>query len=108
SLLFGDDWHDPYYASGVRAQLDLWRHGSWSLVTSARAERQRSAELTTTYSLFGDAASVRPVRAIDEGDQFAATLDLRHETASPVGGWRGGIRVGAGRLVGVERNFDFT
>jgi hypothetical protein len=108
TLLFGEDWLDPYHASGVGGSASLWHAGSWSLAAAGRVERQRSAELTTTYSVFGEAGSFRPVRSIDEGDHLSGMLTLRRETASVAADWRGELRGGGGRLLGSERTFGFA
>lgn len=108
ALFFGEDWLDPYHASGISGSATLLRQGSWSLGLAARAERQRSADLTTTFSVFGDRDSFRPVRPIDEGDHFSGGLTLRRTASSVAADWSAELRAGGGRLVGVDRSFDFA
>ena len=65
SAVAGDDYLDPYYASGL--QLEWTRPvRSWRIGLQAAAEEQRSAQQELANSAIGDAA-FRPVRPIDEG-----------------------------------------
>ncbi|MQA88797.1 MAG: hypothetical protein GEU90_00985 [Gemmatimonas sp.] len=109
ALLFGEDWLDPYYASGVRGSGRLWHPEGWSLSIEATAERQQSAELTTDYSVFGDPDSFRTVREIDQGNHFSGDLVLRRAEPDVPGGWSAEVRGGGGRLIGREGgpSFDF-
>jgi len=105
SLFLGQDWTDPFYVSGAEATLRL--RGAEPVQLGLRAELQRSAALTTTYSLTGDAADLRPVREIDRGSFVAGTVSLARGTTSPVSGWWGNVDVTVGRLAGKANSFDF-
>ncbi|MEX2581854.1 MAG: hypothetical protein WD766_01145 [Gemmatimonadota bacterium] len=102
ALLFGRDWLDPYYASGVTGTARVWERGSWSANGSLRIERQRSAELTTSYSVFDGADAFRPVRAIDAGDHASANLTVRTEVSTLTGDWSAQFGGGGGRRLGGE------
>jgi hypothetical protein len=107
ALVLGDDWTDPFHASGARATMRLPLRDTWSLRGTARAERQRSAELTSTFALFGDASDFRPVRSIDAGDHLSASVALRRDLPMVAGGWWGEARLAAGHLGAAAADFRF-
>ena len=99
AVFLGDDYLDPYYASGARIG---WRRGeAWQLELGASAERHRAAALTQASPPFDDAASFRPVRPIDKGDQYALTARLaRPLPDGALLGWSGAAAADAGTLAG--------
>lgn len=96
SALAGSDYTDLYYASGGSARLQLPVLRGWAGTFAARAERQRSAELTADVSATGD---FRPVHAIDDGTFFGGSIGLAHR--SPSGrafAWNATLSADGGRL----------
>lgn len=84
AALLGDDYLDPYRAGGARVSWRPGALGAWRLELGASAERQRSARLEQLHPPFADSAAFRPVRPIDEGNQYA--LDARLERPVPDAG----------------------
>ena len=106
-LLLRQDWSDPYYASGGDVGYEREIDDGWSLRARVRAERQRSARLTTTYSLFNEAGAIRPVRSIDSGSHFSATMGLARGAPEAFDGWWGEATLTAGGLNGDDESFGF-
>lgn len=106
SLFAGDDWLDPYYASGGSAMVSRSLGGGWTVEALGRLEQHRSAELTTTYSVSGAADDWRPVREIDEGRHLSAEAAVMRD-ATPTGGWWGRAALSVGHLTGTADSFSF-
>jgi hypothetical protein len=70
-LVAGEDYLDPFFATGARLTLPRW-DGPVDLTAAVAIERHRSATLTVA----NDDGSLRPVRPIDEGDLLAADISL--------------------------------
>lgn len=87
ALLTGSDYRDLFYASGAELQTRREVMPGWTLAGLARAEAQRSAELSTEFSIFGEAADVRPVRPIDEGTMLSVGATLARPTAAEAARW---------------------
>jgi hypothetical protein len=81
SVLLGEDYLDPYHASGGRLAWRTSNLGAWQLELGASAERHRSASLAHSHPPFDDSAAFRPVRAIDQGERLA--LDARLQRPLP-------------------------
>lgn len=64
---FGDDYLDPFRARGARISIDRHVGPRWTLGLAAAGEWHSSADLVAETVFFGDAASFRPVRPVDEG-----------------------------------------
>lgn len=65
SLLAGEDYTDPYHVTGGRLTVGIPIAGGWRALIGARAERQRSAKLTSDYSVVGELRPVVPIDATD-------------------------------------------
>jgi hypothetical protein len=98
SLLFARDWTDPYYGTGASMTVRHTLPGPWSARITGRAERQRSAFLTSDFALFGDREDFRPVRPIDPGDHVSVELGVRRDLPAVAGGWWGEGRLTLGGL----------
>lgn len=106
ALLAGEDYTDPYYVRGGELRLRAPLATGWSFTAAARAEVQRSAALTSDFSLLGD--GFRRVAGIDRGTMLGATLGARRTIPSDVAaGWGAGVTLDAGRLDG-DGDFDVT
>jgi hypothetical protein len=90
SLIAGSDFTDPFYASGISLRAVRPLATGWALEGGVRAERQRSAALTSDFSLASD---FRPVREIDEGEHLGARMELTRRVPAEVSRWWTG-RVG--------------
>ncbi len=76
TLLGGEDYLDPWFASGAAVTHDL-RGLGFPLEVTARAERQRSARYVVGGAAFPAGADrLRPVRPIEDGDMLAADATL--------------------------------
>jgi len=107
ALIRADDASDPFFQTGATITLRVPLRDPWSLRGNARAERQRHAVRTSTFTLFGNGDSFRPVRPIDEGDHLSATLALRRDPRTVSGGWWGEGRLTAGGLLAGRTDFRF-
>lgn len=87
SFFFGQDWRDPYFTSGGTLSTPLSTGSGWTISPRLSVERQRSARLTTRYSLFGGDGAVRPVRPVDDGTAVALAATLSRPLAQPSGGF---------------------
>jgi hypothetical protein len=97
SLLAGEDYTDLYYASGVGLRAERALSPGWMLSAGVRAERHRSAELASDFSLFG--GTFRPVRRIDEGTMLGGGITVRRTPASDAArAWGIGMSLEVGRL----------
>lgn len=81
ALLAGEDYTEPFYATGVELTAGRELLPGWRLTAGARAERDRSAAREVDFSLFGG-SGFRPVRAIDEGTVLSGTLGVRRVAPS--------------------------
>lgn len=85
TLFAAVDWTDPFYASGVSAEVSLPSDGIYSFGAGLRVEQQRPAELTSTFSFFGD---MRPVRPVLRGTHVSAELTATREVPlTGTGSW---------------------
>ena len=82
ALTNGDDFRDPYYASGVGAGIRIPAGENREITLDARSERHRTASLTRPTAPFAPGTPFRPVRAIDEG--WLHALDVGLEQPLPV------------------------
>jgi len=69
SVLAGKDYTDLFYATGAALSLRYPLPPNWQVAVTGRAERHRSAALTSDFSVFGEP---RPVRSIDPTDLMLA------------------------------------
>lgn len=99
TLFFATDWLDPFYASGGSgsARIPIGA-GEYSLGGTVRVERQRSARLTQTFSLFGAPDDLRPVRPIDDGTHLSAGVSIRRDVGSVTRARWGELRAAMGSL----------
>ena len=101
ALLAGYDFTDPYFASGAELRVDRAVGSGWDGALRLRAEEHRSARLETDFSLLGGGGHFRPVRPVDEGRFFGASLALRREVPAEVArGFSLGAAVDGGLLGG--------
>lgn len=93
--LWGDDFTDPYFASGVELGYERAMGTEWRFGGALRAERHESARLETE-PVFGD-SPFRPVRPATEGTLLGGRIELERrlrETASL--SWAGRVQLDAG------------
>ncbi|HET9986032.1 MAG TPA: hypothetical protein VFQ38_20700 [Longimicrobiales bacterium] len=101
SAVFGTDYLDPYYASGVEARLDSGRRGAWSTALRLAAEEQRSAPLAEATPLLARSEEFRPVRPIDPGTVLSARGTLaRTGDMNEAVYWNGGVSLEGAALEG--------
>jgi hypothetical protein len=106
SLFTGNDWLDPFLASGGTATLSRSMGDGWMVEATGRLEHQRSTQLSASYSVAGEASDWRPVREIDEGRHQSLELVVVRD-AAPTGGWWGRAALSGGHLAGEAGSFSF-
>jgi hypothetical protein len=85
AVLVGEDHFDPYYVSGASLRLRQALSPVWSLSLEGYAERQREANLNSSFSFFGD---LRPVKPIDPTDlMLGGRLELRRAAPAEASEW---------------------
>ena len=98
---FGDDYIDPYFASGGSATVTAAFAGPWSVDLGLTAEKHRSARLEVLEPVFADSGSFRPVRAVQPGTMVSLTARLERTGPAPGGvGWGGIASAEAGTFEG--------
>jgi len=107
SFFLAADWTDPFHATGAVLTANRPLTGTWSIRSSFRAERQRSASLSSGFSILGEHDDFRPVRSIEPGDHLSGGLALRREQPAVAGGWWSEVRLGMGMLDGEVRTPRF-
>ena len=101
SALLGEDYLDPYRASGARLAWRPNRIGTWQLELGLAAERQRSVTLAYRHPPFDDSATFRPVRPIDDGKLLALDARLQRPLADGQQlGWGATLSLLGGTLEG--------
>ncbi|MBI4539788.1 MAG: hypothetical protein HY704_09815 [Gemmatimonadetes bacterium] len=100
ALLAGDDYLDPYFASGIAISQEerLSSGGTTTATMTLRWERHDAAALRVTEPPLRSGSGFRPVRAIDEGTLGSLSLALQ-KRADP------GL---SGEGVGTLASFDGT
>ncbi|HEX7242039.1 MAG TPA: hypothetical protein VF263_17275, partial [Longimicrobiaceae bacterium] len=94
SLLAGEDYTEPFYATGAEARVERPLVPGWRVSAEARGERHRSATLASDFSVLGGTDAFRPVRPVDEGDLFGVAFGVRRAVPSEVAaGWGAGLRL---------------
>jgi len=97
----GEDYLDPYYATGAGLTAERPLSGPWGLRLELAAEEHRSARLAQHRTLFDDSASFRPVLPVDEGTLVSGRLALTRAAPLEAGtGWRATASLEAGALEG--------
>ncbi|HEX7091143.1 MAG TPA: hypothetical protein VF192_13465 [Longimicrobiales bacterium] len=101
AALAGEDFLDPYYATGARLSLGRQLRDRWSARLQLTLEEHRSARLAEPGTLFEDSASFRPVLPISEGTLASGRLAVVR-TAPPeaAAGWRAEASLEAGAFEG--------
>jgi hypothetical protein len=100
-MIGGDDFLDPYYATGARVTLRRTLGERLQGAVEITAERQRTALLTQRTAPFREAASFRPIRPVDEADFFAITGSARRPAPDPrASAWGGAVHIEGGVLDG--------
>ncbi|MGH7481656.1 MAG: hypothetical protein ACRELV_05835 [Longimicrobiales bacterium] len=82
AALFGKDYVDPYYASGLALRHDLELDERWDASIGVGWEAHRPAALTTRGSIFGDSTAPRPVIAVPEGDLLEGAVQVSRTLGS--------------------------
>jgi hypothetical protein len=101
AALLGEDFLDPYYATGARLSLDRRLHGRWSGGLQLTLEEHRSARLMEPGTLFDDSASFRPVLPVDEGMLATGRIAVARTAPPEAGaGWRAEAALEAGAFEG--------
>jgi hypothetical protein len=96
-MIAGDDYLDPYYATGARVTLRRLLGERLQGVLELSAEQHRTALLTQRSALFRESEQFRPVRPIDEGDVVAVVATIRRPAPDPrANAWVGALHVEAG------------
>jgi hypothetical protein len=97
ALFFGEDYLDPYFASGARLSVRRGLGAGLEGTVELAAERHRSGVLTQRGAPFSDSAPFRDVPQVDEGDLGTVTLTIRRSMPDPrAAAWGGGVQVEAG------------
>lgn len=104
AAFFGEDYLDPYFASGGAAALTRRVSPTWDSELRLAVEQHESAELAEVDALFDGDADFRAVRPIDDGRLASATATLRRtgRTDAPRS-WTAMLSLEAGSL---ERDVD--
>jgi hypothetical protein len=103
SAFLGDDYLDPYFASGLRLAFSRALRGSLRGEIELIAERHRSAVLNEATALFSDSARFRAVRSVDEGDLVAAQVGAVRRLADPRAlAWGGRVQAELGTFDGAR------
>jgi hypothetical protein len=98
---FGEDYLDPYFASGGSASIKAALAGPWSMDLALTAEKHRAARLEVQEPVFADSGSFRPVRPIDPGTMLSLRARLERTGPAPGGvGWGGSLSAEAGTYDG--------
>jgi hypothetical protein len=101
AFVAGDDFTDPYFASGARLTLEHPLAPLLRLGVQLSGERHRGGLLVTDAPVFDDDAMFRPVRAIDEGDLVAARISIsRPLRDSSTLAWGAGLSLETGSFDG--------
>jgi hypothetical protein len=106
-LLFGQDWFDPYYTSGGAVSTRIASSSAFAFRAWGRLEHQRSASLTTSYSMFDSGSPPRPVQEIDRGTHLSVSMAVSRDGRTPSGGAWGQANFMVGRLSSADRSFEF-
>ena len=97
----GEDYLDPYYATGAGFTAERPLAGPWGLRLDVAAEEHHSARLAQHRTLFEDSAAFRPVLPVDEGTLVSGRLALTRAVPIEAGaGWRGAAWLEAGAFEG--------
>jgi hypothetical protein len=83
AALFGDDYLDPFYASGAELSVGGSLGRTWRGSVGVAAERHRSAVLTQDTPPFRTSDSFRGVLPIDDGDVVTLGLGLSRFMPDP-------------------------
>jgi hypothetical protein len=95
---FGEDYLDPYFATGAALGLQRRLASDWRAELVVGYERHRPATLAVESPLFGG-ADFRPIRGVAAGPLVHTRLALGHgDSHSP--GWSGTATIAAGRFDG--------
>src|SRR5690606_10445876 len=101
AAIAGEDYLDPYYATGAGLTAERPLSGPWGLRLDLAAEEHRSARLAQRRTLFEDSASFRPVLPVDEGTLVSGRLAVTRGTPLEAGaGWRAEASLEAGTFEG--------
>ncbi|MBX6362484.1 MAG: hypothetical protein IRZ00_01340 [Gemmatimonadetes bacterium] len=101
AALFGADYLDPYYASGIELRLDSRLHGAWSGALRLAAEEQRSAPLADPTPLLNGSDRFRPVRPIEPGTLLSARGEItRAGDTNGALSWNGRMSIEGATLEG--------
>jgi hypothetical protein len=97
--LFGEDYLDPYFASGVRIGWERTGGSLWRLAARASVEKQRSATLQASPPLSG--SPFRPVRVAARGTLVSTSLELERRLEEKLGlSWGGVAELEVGSFAG--------
>jgi len=97
--VFGEDYLDPFHASGVRLEHDRGLRADWRFGLQLAAERQRRMTLEAS-PLFGE-SPFRPVRAAAEGTLVSARASIERTLPDRAAlAWGGSVRVEGGSFDG--------
>jgi hypothetical protein len=102
-MFAGDDYLDPYYATGARLTLRRLLTERLQVALELSGERHRTALQTQRSALFRESAEFRPIRPIDDADIATITGTLRRPAPDPrASAWGGAVHVEAGAWEGAE------
>ncbi len=100
SLLVGNDYLDPWYATGAALALEKPIGGGYLLNLGTAAERQRNADRVIEYGLFDRNSPFRDITTILDADDYGITAAL--ERPMPSTGeiaWGGSLSLKAARYI---------
>jgi hypothetical protein len=108
----GEDYLDPYLASGVGLGLRQTLGGGGQLTLFTGFERVETPALASATAPFSSSRDLRPIRAVSDGDFLVATLGLDGSWEVPAGGRSHGelellfLAGSPGRGAGIRADLD--
>ncbi|HEX7051264.1 MAG TPA: hypothetical protein VF188_13745 [Longimicrobiales bacterium] len=103
AAMAGDDYLDPYYASGAALEFERRLGARWRAGLRLGYHEHRSAALEERTALFDGDARFRPVRAVGEGALYSVRAVLRRDLATDLAaGWSGDVSLEVGAHDGEE------
>lgn len=106
AAVLGKDYTDAWYATGVAVTASQPLTESVRANATVRVERQNGASLSQRHALFDAGADFRPVRGIDEGDEYSALLSIdRPLPTQGVVAWGASFGLRGARLQAFDGSF---
>jgi hypothetical protein len=99
AVLRGEDYRDPYFATGVGTRLEVERAPGARVSLGLALDRIESAVLSEKRAPLDADRTFRPIRPVAEGTFFGSEVGLHRSTEWP-GGGRGWLDIEAAVLTG--------